>query len=139
MILDFDDLNRLGRIYTSHGSTMAHNLRLFESCRDTKSETMRKARTWAAWSIHAWQAMISYYSHQPPEVTELPEDPLSDDPDWYEEIYLRYPPSETPHRLCFCSCVKAKCQLRSIKGAFGSVSVNDKALLTSGQVASFCS
>lgn len=135
VIMDFDGIDKMGRVYTAQGLDMAHKLNLFKTCQGIKSERMRKARIWTAWSLYAWQAMINYYFHQPSHCTEPPEDPLPDEPAWYGEIYLLYPFSETLIPMHLCHTVRAKCQLRDIKSvislqAFGGVSLESKGELS---------
>ncbi|KAH7130570.1 hypothetical protein B0J11DRAFT_523464 [Dendryphion nanum] len=119
LIMDFNGIDQIGRTYTAHALSMAHDLNLFKSAQSVKNKNMQKARIWTAWSLYTWQAMISYYFHQPPCYTIPPEDPLPDDPLWYGDIQIRYPLKETLVPMHICHSIKAKCELRTIKADIG--------------------
>jgi hypothetical protein len=143
-IMDFDGINALGRIYTEQGLTMAHDLALFETSPEGTNRQMRKARTWTAWSLYAWHSMIKYYFHERPSIAKPPADTLPEDPQWYPEIYLRYPPIETLIPMRLGSSFKNKCLLRSIKNditqrAFGEDTVNRDTWLACVEADAFCS
>lgn len=125
VIMDFDGINTLGRIYTTQGLAVAEDLNLFKGSPEGTSEHMRKARTWTAWSLYAWHSMISYYFHQRPSISEPPADPLPEDSQWYGEIYLQYPPIETLIPMRVGSSFKAKCELRSIKNSISQQAFHD--------------
>lgn len=144
VIMDFDGVNALGRIYTTHGLTMARDLDLFKLSPEDADDQIRKARTWTAWSLYAWHSMISYYFHQRPSITEPPAEPLPEDPQWYGEVYLQYPPCETRIPMRLGHSFRAKCQLRSIKSviaqrAFGDANVKGDAWLAYAEADMFCS
>lgn len=124
-IMDFDGINALGRIYTNQGLTMAQDLDLFESSPEVTNHQVRKARTWTAWSLYAWHSMISYYFHQRPSIVKPPAESLPDDPQWYGEIYLQYPLSETLIPMHLGTSFKAKCLLRSIKNDIAQRAFSD--------------
>ena len=144
VMMDFDGINSLGRIYTAQGLSMAYDLNLFKSSWNITGEEMRKARIWTAWSLYAWDSMISYYFHGRPSVTEPPEDALPEDPKWYGELNLKYPLSEVLIPIHLCQSFMAKCQLRSIKNAialqaFDGANAKGDARLTFEEADSFCS
>lgn len=127
IITDYNGVDKVGPAYTIQGLGMAHDLNLFKSCPETESESMRKARIWTAWSLFAGQAEKTYQFHQPPYLTEPPEDPLPTDATWYGELNIQYPRSGTLLSLQLHLCVQAKCELRTIINAlslqaFGGVS-----------------
>jgi hypothetical protein len=117
IITDFNGIDKIGPAYTIRAIGMAYDLNLFKSCQDIKSESMRKARIWTAWSLYAFQATTTYQSHQPPYLTEAPEDPLPSDPAWYGGLDVRYPHSSKVVPLQLDLYVRAKCQLRHIMNA----------------------
>lgn len=117
VIMDFDGIKSLGRVYTDHGLKMARDLSLFQTPFAGTSHNMRKACVWTAWSLFSWHSMISYYFHTYPSITEPPEDPLPEDPSWYGDIYVQYPPSEALISTHVGHSFRAKCRLRSIKNA----------------------
>lgn len=126
IITDYNGIDKIGPAYTIQGLGMAHDLNLFKTCPDIKGESLRKARTWTAWSLFAGQAETTYQFHQLPYLTEPPEDPLPTDATWYGELNVRYPRSPTLMSLQINLCVRAKCQLRTIINslslqAFGGV------------------
>lgn len=143
VIMDFDGINSLGRMYTTQGLSMAQDLGLFKSSQHVQCVKSRKARIWTAWSLFAWHSMISYYFHAHPSITEPPEDDLPNDLDWYGEVYLKYAPSEVLLPIHLYQSVKAKCQLRRIKNAigvqaFGTANVKGDAWLTFEEADRFC-
>lgn len=143
VIMDFDGINALGRIYTEQGLIMAHDLNIFESSPEGTNHQMRKARTWTAWSLFAWHSMISYYFHQRSSIAKPPAEALPNEPQWYGEIYLQYPPNETLIPMRLGTLFNAKCLLRSIKNdithrAFGEDTVNGNSWLAYTEADAFC-
>lgn len=143
-IMDFDGINALGRIYTDQGLTMANDLGLFELSQEDTNDQIRKARTWTAWSLYAWHSMISYYFHQRPSIAKPPAESLPDDPQWYGDIYLQYPPSETLIPMHLGTSFKAKCLLRRMKNeiaqrAFGHDAAKGDTWLAYAEAELFCS
>jgi hypothetical protein len=144
VIMDFDGINALGRLYTNQGLTMAHDLGLFKVSPEGFNEEMRKAYTWTAWSLYAWHSMINYYFHEPPSIPEPPAVALPENPQWYGEVYLQYPPSDTLTPMHLGHSFKVKCQLRNIKSAiarraFGDADLKGDAWLPYAEAAMFCS
>lgn len=117
VIMDFDGINTLGRIYTAQGLSMARDLGLFGSFDHMSCVKKRKACLWTAWSLFSWHSMISYYFHVRPTITEPPRDDLPDDPSWYGELHVTYAPNEVLLPIHLHQSVKAKCELRGIKHA----------------------
>jgi hypothetical protein len=117
IVTGFSGIDKIGSAYTIRAIGMAYDLNLFKSCQDIKSESMRKARIWTAWSLYAFQAATTYDHHQPLYLTEAPEDPLPSDPAWYGELYFQYPHSGEAFPLQLNLYVRAKCQLRHIINA----------------------
>ncbi|KAF1923885.1 uncharacterized protein M421DRAFT_404860 [Didymella exigua CBS 183.55] len=144
VIMDFNGINALGRTYTNQGLNMACDLDLFRSIPEGINEQMRKARIWTAWSLYAWHSMISYYFHQSPRILEPPAEPLPENPQWYGEIYLQYPPNEKLIPMRLNHSFRTKCQLRSIKSAISQRAFDDTNLergawLTPAETNVFCS
>lgn len=86
---------------------------------------MQKARIFTAWALFSWQVLVSYYFLRSPYIETPPETPLPDpikESQWYGEVWIQYPLSETPTPIHLGCTMKAIADIRMI--------TNDLALQT---------
>ncbi|KAF3003580.1 hypothetical protein E8E13_006619 [Curvularia kusanoi] len=143
VIMDFDGIKSLGRVYTEQGLAMARGLGLFEASPSQVRDNMGKTRIWTAWSLYSWHSMISYYFHALPLITNPPAEPLPDDPEWYGDLYIQFPPNEMLISTHLGASFRAKCQLRAIKNAiavqaFSHTKPDTEPWLKYAEAESFC-
>ncbi|KAK2608972.1 hypothetical protein QQS21_002452 [Conoideocrella luteorostrata] len=110
-------MDKVGWTYTLQAITIAHNLRLFDSSMRVKNSKERRARDFTAWALFNYQCLHCYVMFDetviknPPNIT-LP-DP-SVDPDWYGQIWVKYPLSPRPVSTHFEHLFKACADIRII-------------------------
>ncbi|KAF9701037.1 hypothetical protein EKO04_000295 [Ascochyta lentis] len=127
-ILNVNGLSTVGDFYISQAVVMAHNLRLFEPASVQSDSRLRRGREFTAWGLWLWQVAASYYYRRAPFIRDPPAFAAPDpdvDPDWYGELYVRYPLSPTVTPMYLGHVVKATIDLRLI--------VNDLSLLQFAQ------
>jgi len=109
--------DKLGWAYTMQSVAMGQGLGLFSP--PTKQFTKREqdARDFTAWCIFTFQSLHCLLLFEAPLMLEPPQIPLPDpntNPDWYSEVWYRYP---TGNRLCpasFAQLFYARAELRTI-------------------------
>ncbi|KAK4673334.1 hypothetical protein QC763_110990 [Podospora pseudopauciseta] len=100
VIYNLNGSDRLGWRYTIRAVEMAHEIRLFQAVPSHVSSDIRCAREFTAWCLFTWQSLSSYHYLKPPLMARPPETPLPDpskNPQWWGELWIRYP--QTPARL----------------------------------------
>ncbi|KAK0729242.1 hypothetical protein B0T21DRAFT_291956 [Apiosordaria backusii] len=92
--------DRLGWRYTIRAVEMANEIQLFQASPAHLSGDLRCVREFTAWCLFIWQSLGSYHYLKPPLLTRPPDTPLPDPsqhPQWWGELWIRYP--QTPTRL----------------------------------------
>ncbi|KAJ1337548.1 DNA binding [Microdochium nivale] len=97
--------DKLGWAFTMQAVTMAHSLGLFSPAASSPSSRQyskreQDARDFTAWCIFTFQTLHCLLLFDCPLMLKPPDIPLPDpaeDPEWYSEVWLRYP---TRDRLC---------------------------------------
>lgn len=129
-------LDAIGWTYTLQAITIAYDIQLFDTAATVKSVKERRARDFTAWALFNYQWYVSYFKwfllrrlltrqyslhcyvmfdvpviKNPPDIA-LP-DPLVD-PEWYGQIWIRYPLSPRPVSTHFGHLFKACAHIRVI-------------------------
>ncbi|KAL7626163.1 hypothetical protein AAE478_002933 [Parahypoxylon ruwenzoriense] len=110
-------MDRVGTSYLLQAIAMAYNLDIFSATAGTRNVSVRKARAFTAWGLFCWQAWQRFYFFMPPLIRDPPEYPLPDpilDSQWYGEIWVRYPLSQTLFPTNLGCIVKSNFDLRKL-------------------------
>lgn len=133
-------LDAVGPIYATKGIEMAQRIRLLGPQAPSQDPRKSKARAFTAWALFNWQwcvqrtlvdthdlspgcsdltrhcpSMMCYAHSEPPSLQDPPDSPLPDpctDPDWYGQIWLRYPLDPMLYTTHFQHQFKAQCEFR---------------------------
>ncbi|KXX81374.1 Nitrogen assimilation transcription factor nirA [Madurella mycetomatis] len=88
-------MDAIGYSYLRQAVNMAKKIGFFSPESGARRDNKRaRAREFTAWSIFNCQGIYSYVTFQPPLLRTPPDIPLPDpsvDPDWYGQIWLKYP------------------------------------------------
>ncbi|CAA9956667.1 Zn-C6 fungal-type DNA-binding domain protein [Pyrenophora teres f. maculata] len=98
MALNENGLDRIGLSYMLHALLIAKDIDLFQKPKWPTDEEMMKARIVTAWGFFNWQSMYCYYFFRTSFLDRPPDVALPDPgkyPQWYGEVWLRYPNSKT--------------------------------------------
>ncbi|KAK4196408.1 hypothetical protein QBC40DRAFT_234412 [Triangularia verruculosa] len=119
-------MDEIGFNYTKRAVDMAHSIGLLTPSRDIPSfeghenaSQRRKAlsRNFTAWALFNFQALHVYVLFEPPLINKPPDVPLPDpatNPEWYGQIWLKYPGDTELHTTHFPQLFQAQCQVRVI-------------------------
>ncbi|KAI5867928.1 hypothetical protein GGS23DRAFT_591738 [Durotheca rogersii] len=110
-------MDKVGTSYLSQAIAMAYNLNIFSATAGTDDEAVRKARAFTAWGLFCWQAWQGFYFGIPPLISHPPQYPLPDprvDPQWYGEIWVRYPLSQTLFPINLSHVIRTNFDLRKL-------------------------
>ncbi|KAJ3538441.1 hypothetical protein NM208_g5904 [Fusarium decemcellulare] len=112
--------DKIGFAYMAQGCAMAHRMRLFGTPVAMESPRIRNVRSYTAWALYSWQSLMCFHYFRAPLVDRQPEmalpDPL-EHPDWYGELWLRYPLNRTLHPSHSADVFKAKAEFAIILNA----------------------
>jgi hypothetical protein len=148
LVYNVNGSDKIGWRYTLRAFEMANQIQLLGPPLAHHGPEMQCVKTYTAWALFWWQRYVgtpcpgntsgvlirncslsSYHYLQPPPLREPPQSPLPDpleQPQWYAEMWVRYPLSQSPvpthHGLVF----KARADFWAI--------VNDASLLTFSHV-----
>ncbi|GAB1311051.1 Nitrogen assimilation transcription factor [Madurella fahalii] len=108
LIYDLNGSDKIGWRYTVQAIEMAHEIQLLGPPLAHHGPEMECVRTYTAWALFCWQSLQSYHYLNPPCIKEPPKTPLPDpmdQPQWYGELWIKYPlnPTRLPtyHGLLF--------------------------------------
>ncbi|KAL1837226.1 hypothetical protein VTJ49DRAFT_4108 [Mycothermus thermophilus] len=132
MLLNFiqniNGSDKIGWRCTLKAIDMAHEIGLFGPQLDRYTADEQCVRTYTAWALFCWQSLSSYHYVKPPPIKAPPMNPLPDptqQPQWYGELWVRYPLSQfrlpTYHGLLF----KAKADFWVILTEFATMAFSD--------------
>ncbi|KAF5026003.1 hypothetical protein F66182_1905 [Fusarium sp. NRRL 66182] len=132
-ITNMYDMDPLSSAFLVRATSMAHELGLFEPSTYIMNRRLRQSYDITAWSLFHWQwcvipflnclknanladnsSTLSYQFMTTPLLKTPPRNPLPDpdrDPDWYGEIWLKYPSSSVLVPLRYGITFKAKMEL----------------------------
>ncbi|KAJ4295913.1 hypothetical protein N0V88_004615 [Collariella sp. IMI 366227] len=130
LVYNLNGSDRIGwRIFTLRATEMANEMDLLGPPQAQDDPEMQCARTYTAWGLFCWQSLVSYVYLQPPPMKEPPQSPLPDPieyPQWYGELWVKYPLSQTRlptfHGLIF----KAKADFWTIINSFAQLAFADR-------------
>ncbi|KAF5716035.1 nitrate assimilation regulatory nirA [Fusarium mundagurra] len=97
-IVNMFDMDPLSSGFLVRSIEIAHELGLFEPTTYILNKKLRNSYDLTAWSLFHWQCTLSYQFMTQPLLKTPPKTSLPDpdrDPDWYGEIWLKYPSSST--------------------------------------------
>jgi hypothetical protein len=93
-IVNMFDMDPLSSAYMVQATKMAQELDLFEPTTYIMNKKLRNSYDLTAWSLFHWQCTLSYQLMTVPVLQTPPRNPIPDpnrDPDWFGEIWLKYP------------------------------------------------
>ncbi|KAK3496731.1 uncharacterized protein B0T23DRAFT_63586 [Neurospora hispaniola] len=127
----FNGSDKIGWRYSLRAIEMAHEINLFGPAQPEMDREMRDVREFTAWVVFTWQSVNSYHYFRTPIMRHPPQVPLPDpieNPQWYGEIWVKYPASQSrfPTHLGFL--FKAKAELWTIMNDFSLLSFRDHGL-----------
>ncbi|KAM5350843.1 hypothetical protein ACJ41O_007348 [Fusarium nematophilum] len=117
-------LDEIGQPYRIHAVALAHKLRIFDSAVDGHSERIRNGKAYTAWALYSWETLVAFSFMLPPLLKKPPEWPLPDPlehPEWYGEIWVKYPLNHVLSPSHFGQIFRARCQFRVIMNEFCDV------------------
>ncbi|RGP76968.1 nitrate assimilation regulatory nira [Fusarium longipes] len=95
-IVNMFDMDPLSKAYLVQATNMAQELDLFEPTTYIMNKKLRNSYDLTAWSFFHWQSTLSYQFMTVPVLETPPRSPVPDpkrDPEWFGEIWLKYPSS----------------------------------------------
>ncbi|KAF5538341.1 nitrate assimilation regulatory nirA [Fusarium mexicanum] len=110
-IVNMFDMDFLSSAFLVRSIEIAHELGLFEPTTYIMNKKLRNSYDLTAWSLFHWQSTLSYQFMTQPLLKAPPKTLLPDpdrDPDWFGEIWLKYPSSLTLVPLKIGLVFKAK-------------------------------
>ncbi|KAG7404565.1 Nitrogen assimilation transcription factor nirA [Fusarium oxysporum f. sp. raphani] len=93
-IVNMFGIDKLASAYLVRAIDIAHDLGLFEPTTYIKHKKLRHSYDLTAWSLFHWQCTLSLQFQTVPLLRTPPHSPLPNpdlNPDWYSEIWLKYP------------------------------------------------
>ncbi|KAK4190465.1 putative nitrogen assimilation transcription factor [Podospora australis] len=125
VVYNLNGSDKIGWKYTVRAVEMAHEIQLYGPLREGDGNDLSCVRTYTAWAVFNWQSLSSYHYLKMPLLADVPAVPLPDPrehPQWYGELWMRYPlarePVPTHHGLLF----KAKAEFYAIMNEFSHLS-----------------
>ncbi|KAL1873008.1 hypothetical protein Daus18300_004149 [Diaporthe australafricana] len=110
-------MDKIGDIFLRHAVSMARTMNLFKPNPAPKNRRTQRAQEFTAWAFFNFQTSSGYYFMRRAWLRDPPEVPLpdpGDDPSWYGDFALMYPPSTTPTPMHWPHTFRAMCALRLI-------------------------
>jgi len=110
-IVNMFGIDKLASAYLVQAIDIAHELGLFESTTYIMHKKLRHSYDLTAWSLFHWQCTLSFQFQTAPLLRTPPQSPLPDpdrDPDWYSEIWLKYPSTSVLVPMQYRYTFKAK-------------------------------
>lgn len=122
VIYAINGMDQVGVSYLIQSVLLAQGLKLFAP-EQTEGRT-RTARVFTAWALYRWQSLQAFHNFRAPLIREPPATPMPDldeEPSWYGELWLRYPPSSTLVPMHFGYVYRAQTELRSIANGIACI------------------
>ncbi|KAF5583794.1 hypothetical protein FPANT_8068 [Fusarium pseudoanthophilum] len=114
-IYTMNGMDQVGISYLLRAVQIAQDLKLFAP-EQTEGRT-RTACVFTAWALYRWQSLQAFHNLKAPLIRGPPGTPMADpdeEPLWYGELWLRYPPSLTLVPMHFAYVYRAQTELRHI-------------------------
>ncbi|SPJ82035.1 related to nitrate assimilation regulatory protein nirA [Fusarium torulosum] len=93
-VVNMFDMDSLSSAYIVQATKIARELGLFESTTYIMNKNLQNSYDLTAWSLFHWQCTLSFQLMTTPLIQTPPKSPVPDperDPDWFGEIWLKYP------------------------------------------------
>ncbi|KAI7766366.1 hypothetical protein LZL87_013140 [Fusarium oxysporum] len=122
IIYTINGMDQIGISYLLQSVQLAQDLELFAP-EQTEGRT-RTARVFTAWALYRWQSLQAFHNLRAPLIREPPATPMPDldeEPSWYGELWLRYPPSSTLVPMHFGYVYRAQTELRRIANGIACI------------------
>ncbi|UPL02438.1 hypothetical protein LCI18_013372 [Fusarium solani-melongenae] len=104
-------MDRLASAYLVQATTIVNDLGLLDASTNVEDPRLRHSYNFTAWSFFHWQCILSYQFMTEPPLARPPRTAMPDpshDPEWYGEIWLKYPSTEVLVPLQYRYVFKAK-------------------------------
>ncbi|KAJ3453762.1 hypothetical protein MRS44_018394 [Fusarium solani] len=122
IIYTINGMDQVGISYLLQSVQLAQDLKLFAP--EQEKGRKRAARVFTAWALYRWQSMQGFHCLRAPLIREPPATPMPDldeEPSWYGELWLRYPPSSTLFPMHFGYVYRAQTELRRIANGIACI------------------
>ena len=135
-ISNLSGLDELGHVYRTHCITLADRMNLYDGPVTGKSERSRQCQIYTAWALFCWDAyvpmfyvycssdirsLLAFSLQQAPLVPRPPYDPVPssrESPEWYAQIWLRYPEHSVPINANFGVFFEYRARFRIIMAQY---------------------
>ncbi|KAK3899213.1 hypothetical protein C8A05DRAFT_46654 [Staphylotrichum tortipilum] len=117
LVYNLNGSDKIGWRYTLRAIEMAHEIQLMRPPQDRHTPEMQCVRAYTAWGLFCWQSLGCYHYLKPPPLIEPPDIPLPDplqQPQWYGELWVRYPLNQSRLSTCHGLLFKAKADFWTI-------------------------
>ncbi|KAG7423301.1 Nitrogen assimilation transcription factor nirA [Fusarium oxysporum f. sp. raphani] len=137
-IVNMFGIDKLASAYLVQAIDIARELGLFEPTTYIKHKKLRHSYDLTAWSLFHWQCTLSLQFQTAPLLRTPPHSPLPDpdlDPDWYSEIWLKYPSTSVLVPMQYRYTFKARVEFSLILNAAmlqASTNESDNQVVQSG-------
>ncbi|ATY63020.1 C6 transcription [Cordyceps militaris] len=114
-------LDEVGQAYRIHAVALANELGLWNEPNADEPPRTQRGKAFTAWTLYNWETLIAFSFLHAPLVKEVPKCPLPDavqDPDWYGQLWVKYPASSTLVSMHFGQMFEKKTQFRIIMNEF---------------------
>ncbi|XWW92809.1 hypothetical protein V2A60_000736 [Cordyceps javanica] len=114
-------LDEVGQAYRIRSVALARELGIMDGPDATEPARTQRGKAFTAWTLYNWETLVAFSFMHTPLVEEVPKCPLpdaSEDPDWYGQLWARYPSSPTLISLHFELLFERKTQFRIIMNEF---------------------
>ncbi|KAM5380891.1 hypothetical protein ACJZ2D_003415 [Fusarium nematophilum] len=104
-------MDRLASAYLIQATSIASELGLLDGSTNIEDKRLRHSYDFTAWALFHWQCILSYQFMTVPLLTTPPKTAMPDpsqDPEWYGEIWLKYPSTDVLVPLQYRHVFKAK-------------------------------
>ncbi|KAL6798401.1 hypothetical protein J3E68DRAFT_399708 [Trichoderma sp. SZMC 28012] len=126
-------LDEIGQAYRIHAIDLAHQMQLFDSTVGGRSLKMQRSMAFLAWTLFNWETLVAFSFMFTPLLKEPPNWALPDpsqDGNWYGEIWLKYPLTDTLSPSYFGTVFRAKSHFRIIMNEFCSILYSEGSQVT---------
>ncbi|KAJ3473207.1 hypothetical protein NLG97_g10449 [Lecanicillium saksenae] len=114
-------LDQVGQAYRIHGVAVANALGIMGEPIAEEPLRTQRGKAFTAWTVYNWETLVAFSFMHASLVKEKPKCPLPDaleDPDWYGQLWARYPSSSTRTSLSFGQVFEQKTYFRIIMNEF---------------------
>lgn len=126
-------LDEIGQPYRLQAIELARQMRLFETTVTKRSERMQKSMAFLAWTLFNWETLVAFSFMVLPVIKEPPNWTLPDpakETEFYGEIWLKYPLTQTLSPSYFGQVFRSKSQFRVIMHDFCMTAYSEDSQVT---------